>query len=558
MSDFESSSHQSPLSPPEHSLERLVGSSSASRIQEDTESIFVRMGALPRATPREIISLLCAVVLLDLALYGGGGAASFAAVFAGFSILFWLGFRTLRKPGVSAILTILILLLSARILWEGDPLGILLGGSLIALLAASLSGNTPYLSETGMGTMANLFSGIVVIPSYLRPLKKVKRPSESSLMSVVIPVAVLVVFSGLFVLANPVLREYLNHAYLTLLEFFELFPINLGRILFWIFAAWGFAGLVRGELFTGANKRFASKFEAFSEQVTAVSATPVYAFTAARNTLASVVCLFTAYLVFEISYIWMREIPEGFYYSGYAHEGAMWLTIALAFSTFTLGILFRNELLDHPKVTLLKNLSWCWSLQNLILAACVYYRLHIYIEYNGMTRMRVVGLYGILAVLLGFGLVVWKIFRRRTLISLIRLDLWALYLIIYLYFMTPVDVFVTRYNVNQILSGNLSPSVQITAHPIRPSGIPELLPLLESEDEIIRLGAKALMAQTFDDLTHRWLDEREGPWKFRQVSFNQTHSQLSEHQSLWEDMKDPESRRGAIQSMSAYTQQWYH
>ena len=66
----------------------------------------------------------------------------------------------------------------------------------------------------------------------------------------------------------------------------------------------------------------------------------------------------TVRLVDEADYIWLREIPEGFYYSGYAHEGAMWLTIALAFSTFTLGTIFRGELLDHPRSSLLKNLTW--------------------------------------------------------------------------------------------------------------------------------------------------------------------------------------------------------
>ena len=121
--------------------------------------------------------------------------------------------------------------------------------------------------------------------------------------------------------------------------------------------------------------------------------------------------LFACYLGFELYYLWMREIPEGFYYSGYAHEGAAWLTVALAISTFTLGFIFHGALLAHPRIDTLKKLTWIWSAENFLLALCVYHRLYIYIGYNGMTRMRVVALFGIAAVVGGFALVVWKVLK---------------------------------------------------------------------------------------------------------------------------------------------------
>jgi len=52
-------------------------------------------------------------------------------------------------------------------------------------------------------------------------------------------------------------------------------------------------------------------------------------FEAFRNTLVTLIALFAVYLVFEISTLWFHEIPQGFYYAGYAHEGAGWLTAAL-------------------------------------------------------------------------------------------------------------------------------------------------------------------------------------------------------------------------------------
>ena len=55
--------------------------------------------------------------------------------------------------------------------------------------------------------------------------------------------------------------------------------------------------------------------------------TPAKAFVypAFRNTLLTVIALFAAYLVFEFKTLWFRVFPEGFYYSGYAHQGAAWL-----------------------------------------------------------------------------------------------------------------------------------------------------------------------------------------------------------------------------------------
>ncbi len=42
----------------------------------------------------------------------------------------------------------------------------------------------------------------------------------------------------------------------------------------------------------------------------------------ARNTLWMVIVLFAVYLVYEVSSMWFRSFPKGFYYAGYAHQGA--------------------------------------------------------------------------------------------------------------------------------------------------------------------------------------------------------------------------------------------
>ncbi len=100
--------------------------------------------------------------------------------------------------------------------------------------------------------------------------------------------------------------------------------------------------------------------------------------------------------------LWGREFPRGFHYSGYAHEGAAWLTLALAMATAGLSLVFAGRTLADPRLAVLRRWGNVWAIQNLLLAVAVYHRLHIYIGFNGMTRMRTVGIFGISCVVAGF------------------------------------------------------------------------------------------------------------------------------------------------------------
>ena len=93
----------------------------------------------------------------------------------------------------------------------------------------------------------------------------------------------------------------------------------------------------------------------------------------------------------ELEAIWRREAP-------------------LALATVVLSLIFRGRTLGDPRLPALQRLAWIWSLENGLLAITVYNRLLIYIGFNGMTRMRLVGLFGISCVVVGFALV-RKLFR---------------------------------------------------------------------------------------------------------------------------------------------------
>ncbi len=217
-------------------------------------------------------------------------------------------------------------------------------------------------------------------------------------------------------------------------------------------------------------------------------------FLMARNTLWMVIVLFAVYLVYEVSSMWFRSFPKGFYYAGYAHQGAFWLTVALALSTILLSIIFCRSMLRDARLKNLRKLAWIWSFENWVLAIAAFYRLAIYIDFNGMTRMRVIGILGVGTVVMGFGLVVYKIIYTRSFAWLIQGQLWALAAAFVLHAILPVDWLVHAHNGREVHRGHWSPSVQTIAHPMRPDGMLPLISLVDCDDVEIREGVRAMAA----------------------------------------------------------------
>jgi hypothetical protein len=270
-----------------------------------------------------------------------------------------------------------------------------------------------------------------------------------------------------------------------------------------------------------------------------------------------VIALFAVYLVFEFATLWFHKFRKGFYYSGYAHQGAAWLTLALALATLVLSLILRGRILSDPRLSRLRRLAWIWSMENLLLAVAVYHRLYIYIRFNGMTRMRTVGIFGISCVVAGFILVVWKIARNRDFVWLLRRHLWALALTAYLYTLWPVDTIVHGYNVRRILSGDPAPSVQISVHPISSEGVLSLLPLVECDDEIIREGVRALLAQRLDEAESLARRRRRQGWTTFQIADRVVLEGLRAARGSWAEYGDLKKRKAALSAFHEYAYQWY-
>jgi hypothetical protein len=515
---------------------------------------------MPPPRPAELASLVGMLVLADLAIYRGQGAAyaGWAAFFGGAPMLLSLA-AARRRPTLGVlILGAMLILLAARLVWCGSPVEQGVGLALLPCFAIALAGWVPYLTDAFTLTLQIPYNGARALTAYVRGLLNIGRFAPSTVMAVVIPLAIGAAFSLLFVLANPDLVKSVSETLSRFLEQLQgwLVEFSLGECAFLACVGWITLALLRGRV---AASRSVPQPDAASDVEPAAPGQPEVAsrplYLAWRNSLALVVAIYAIYLVFEFQTLWFRQFPKGFYYSGYAHDGAAWLTIALALATSILSLIFRGRILANPGVHQLKRLAWIWSFENLVLAAAVYNRLSIYVGFNGMTPMRILGFYGVSAVVGGFLLVMVKIARGHDLAWLIQRHLWTLGLAIYLYAITPLDYLAMRYNVSRILKGDSAPSVQITEHPISTEGLLALFPLSDAGDSFVKQGVAALLADRRFELENR--HETYRGWTAYQLSDRLFLEQRNREPAAIIRFADENSRRVAWRRFKTYAYQWY-
>lgn len=544
-----------------------------------------------RAITTELFTVIGWTVAADLWIFRGRGYLALAAFFAIACVLLALSHwfrdeafvqhrqKTLdqsdgpesRRRWLSRVVIIASVLLGLAILrlgWSGAPLTIFAAVVVLVTLALALSGWLPTLTRVTAALAFLPFFGIDRVGRYNQAhVDTPSNPSPSAWMSVLLPAAALFLFGGIFVMANPDLVETVSQWFSQwsgkFLDFFA--NISFWEIPFCILAFFVGAGLLRplvpivgdpmmrvlGDSRAGFEKANSNKTFELAD------ASPSMLYPAFRNTLIALIGLFTTYLAYEFTTLFKREFPPGFYYAGYAHEGAAWLTIALALATLTLSMIFNVQIQLDARVGRLKWLAWVWSAMNFLLALAVYNRLCIYVGYNGMTRMRTIGFFGVTLVVIGFILVIRKIVKRRSFVWLIQVQLVAMMLAVVIYGLFPVDYVAHRYNAARVAAGYPKPAVMIAVKPIDDEGIFPLLDLVDAEDPYIREGVRAKLAQRQLDIESY---SRDTPWHWHRYQYSKTvlYQRLDRNKSKWAKYLDDETARvNTLGQFDAYTMQWY-
>lgn len=498
-----------------------------------------------RETLLDISTIFVWVLASDLLLYHSGGYAAWAVFLLIAAVVMSMAKRSLGASRYTLGVGVLMIACSLRLAWCGSVPAIGSASVLVIAMAMSLNGTPPFLPDLFRFCLHALVgSGFRLSRFSLRGTSGALS-TPGARFGILLPLVVVATFSVIFVFANPDVYRWINQQSSLMFDRLSYWLSDMDplQFVFWFVSGWIAMGLIHP-----AAHYF---FETRGVAIPAYTA-PSDNYVAVRNTMISVVVLFAAYLAFEFSTLCFREFPKGFYYAGYAHEGAFWLTVALALATLTLSIAFSGSITQDSRVTGLKRWAWIWSIENFLLGVAVFHRLFIYIDFNGMTRMRVVGLLGTLAVIIGFALVVYKIARGRGFLWLLRQQLWTVAIAAILYTILPVDYGVHRYNASQILGGNPAPSTQIPTHETSAEGLIPLVALLESQDNEIRLGMEATLAN--------WLVENRPhkDWRDNQWAHQALRNRLQKHiPALSRYISDRNLRNKTMDSFYKYAYQWY-
>lgn len=514
----------------------------------------------PEQEPRRRVAGSLALVLVIVALcnatiYHGQGFAGYAVLFATLPLV--MAIQSIRLPRRSSVLLIAMLgLIAAELIWCGSWLSVAAGFVLLPALALTLTGRVPYVFDT-VNTIVQLVpGGFLAFTRYFPAIVRTRTALRvERIAAVVIPAIAVTLFAVIFALANPDLISWISQTVTDGIRnlrkwLMDFSPAPL-QFVFWYVVAWLAAGLMRLLRVTPPVQPADIVAAEPSDRRDA----PLYE--VHRNSLAGLVILFAVYLGYEFVTLWGREFPRGFHYSGYAHEGAAWLTLALAMATAGLSLVFAGRTLSDPRLPSLKRWGYIWAIENLLLAVAVYHRLHIYIGFNGMTRMRVVGILGISAVVAGLFLVLWKIHRRRSFFWLVQRDLWVLALAMYAYCVLPVDWLTTSYNVRRIMAGDSAPSVQISVHPLSAEGLLQLRPLLSGSDPLARDGVAAMLALELSKLDARNNPAVGSHWTSYQIADDELHEQLAALRNDLAPYRDPMAHKAARDAFDAYAYQWF-
>lgn len=496
--------------------------------------------------PRELLAAAAVPILVDVAAWAHGdlalGGLGLALLFAALPALLFAAVSRRRASPQLAVVAALLVLVALRSLYLPSPLLVLLGVGLLTAFGLALRSRRTFVPEIALAATLGHLRVASRASAALRGVRKLlprSRLSDTSLLPVLVPAGLVVVFACVFALANPLVADGLGRAWHALASLVAL-P-SMGRVLLWASAAALGVSLLRPAY------RSATRIETKRDHGEASGVS----LAVARNALVTSNVLFLAYNAVDARYLWAGSPPDGMDTQHYAHAGAFWLTVALLLLTAVIGVMFRGPLASDPRANDARWLAYAWVAQGLVLALGTYRRIAIHIGSSGLSDLRIVGILGTTLVVCGVVLVLLKLRGQKTLLWLVRRQLDAFVIGAVLYAVVPTHLLSATVNVARVTSGEYRPILHAFRQSHETESAAALLPLLDHSDVRVRQGVAALLADERELLRATANGRRS--WRERDVATRLALAELDANAERIDDALggvDPNAARAALLRLS--------
>lgn len=300
------------------------------------------------------------------------------------------------------------------------------------------------------------------------------QPILKPIKYIVIPVIVLILFSVLYSIANPVFAKYLHNlttmAETVLTSIFNFFFDELSFLRFLHFVL---GILLATAIFIGFKDKALESAEAlYTEKLVrhrkakgSVSIGYEIIAVFAGNLLKRKMALKTENIIGIISFIalnllllflngidlntlWINSTNGDNSLSAELHDGTNALIVSIVMAMLVILYFFSGNLNFYSKNKSIRLLAYIWIIQNAFLILSVLLRDYNYIAAHGLTYKRIGVMIFLLLCGIGLTTVYLKVARQKTLFYLIRVNTFSWYVLLLVFGIVNWDVFITEYNIS--------------------------------------------------------------------------------------------------------------
>lgn len=328
----------------------------------------------------------------------------------------------------------------------------------------------------------------------------------------IMPLIFTLIFVLLFASANPLIEKAL--ASISLDALLALFDTE--RILFWSMMAGPIWILLRPRLARCCRKKQnAAEGQAQSRLFNEPSL---------LRALILFNLLFAVQTVLDVTYLWGGvELPEGMSHAEYAHRGSHPLIVTALLAGLFVLLALRQDA-SGPRADLIRRLVYLWIAQNILLCLSAILRLDLYVEAFSLTRMRVAAGLWMLLVAVGLGLIILKIFLRKTNAWLLATNAASLLVLFYAIAITDIPAYIASYNLTHAreVDGNGEPLDIDYLTSLGPTALPAIdayldTPGAEFRDLILFARLKQQRRYLLSRFDRRPQDLRNWTWRMHRL-----------------------------------------